>query len=139
MITFLVVTSIINLAAGYALAIYLRAGAGESMAPTTNDPGSMAGRPAMSAAQPSVVSRAAVASSVVTSPPAAPAAVLPQEPVAMHSSETPHPVGKGAEPVDQRSEMDQDLLAGIEEFRNQLAQLKTKGAEEAPVVVLGSV
>ena len=37
-----------------------------------------------------------------------------------------------------REELNEDLLAGIEEFRNQLAQLKTKG-DDAPVAVLGGV
>jgi hypothetical protein len=136
-ITFLVVTSIINLAAGYALAIYLRAGAWESTALSSNDAGSVAMQAAMAAAQPGAMSRPAVASAVFTAPPAASPAVPPQEPVPMRSSGASQPEGKGAEPTGQRSDMDQELLAGIEEFRNQLAQLKTKGSEEAPVVLGG--
>ena len=137
MITFLVVTSIINLAAGYALAVYWRAGTWESTPLSTNDAGTIGMYPAMAAAPPSSMTPSAAASTAVMSPRITPPGPPSQEKVAVQPSGISQPGEQGHQPADHRSEVDEDLLAGIEEFRNQLAQLKTKGAEEAPMVLGG--
>ena len=129
MIAFLVVTSIINLALGYALAVYLRAGSARS---TGMEPDDLT---AASASVPTPLSSfqqnrppwmqtatspmaGAGAQQPETSPEVAPMAPL----AAVQEAEGPQTATSG---------MEQELLAGIEEFRNQLAQLKGHSFDDA--------
>jgi hypothetical protein len=121
-ITFLVVTTILNIGVGYALALYwagycpaLQVAVEITGAPQTAD-GS--GTPALAPNR---------ASALVTnaSPP-----VSAQSP-APRTEESDVPVRNEDNEVQERTAaMEQDLLAGIEEFRNQLAQLKAKASVE---------
>jgi hypothetical protein len=120
-ITFLVVTTILNIGVGYALARYwagycpARPVAVEiTGAPQTTDG---FGAPALS---PNLASTATTAA-----PP------LPAQVAAPRTEESDIPVHNEDKEVQERTAaMEQDLLAGIEEFRNQLAQLKAKASVE---------
>jgi hypothetical protein len=144
-IAFVIVTSIVNIGLGYALAVYLRketASAGPT--PTPNET-------MMSADVAAVLARAsaAVDASVhLQSQPSAlswqsndAAAVLAARAAALSPGQPPAdsaglkfaadaPQGDEQHVV-RTAEMDQDLLAGIEEFRNQLAQLKGQSLDGA--------
>jgi hypothetical protein len=119
-IPFLVVTSILNIAVGYALAVYL----GKATFFTTTDESAAASetielrRASMQFATPVMIEP------MRTEAPAS-------RPVADASDTTQAPrtqVEAHAESPYARSEvMEQELLAGIEEFRNQLSQLKGAG------------
>lgn len=112
MILFLLVTAPLNIALGYGLAVYLerakRRRDAEAMAPMHSEafdaPYPVAGDPALAA-----VAAAAAATADVETPvtPAAPA---------------------------EGTELEHDVLAGIEEFRNQLAQMKAQPANEPAAV-----
>jgi hypothetical protein len=128
-IAFLVVTSIINLALGYALAVYLRTGGArligmepdDSTATSANVPTPLASfepnRPPWIPTATSAMAGATCQQSE-TSPELAPIARLAE-------------VQEAEEPQTATSGMEQELLAGIEEFRNQLAQLKGHNFDDA--------
>jgi hypothetical protein len=105
---FLIATAILNIGLGYWLAIYLRraemnveaALPDEHAFETLADLGLSAPEPVAAAPQ-------------VVAPVAAPATV-PTAPVA-------------TAPAAGEEQLEQDVLAGIEEFRNQLAQMKSRG------------
>ena len=142
MIAFVIVTSIVNIGLGYALAVYLRKETAWSA--------SMPNETMMTADVASVLARAGVAADGslhlqsqprdLSWPADGGAAAAPtagtfspgQPPV-----NAAHPTfAADAPPEDERqfarpAELDQDLLAGIEEFRNQLAQLKGQGVDGA--------
>jgi hypothetical protein len=128
-IPFLIVTSIINILLGYALSLYLgraSAQAAPSIAPTTDDAADSMSD--FAAASMTVDNRnfswpaeSIVAGSSATFGPLGQASQAPAEaPAMLHT-----PATEAHEAVQARTaEMEQELLAGIEEFRNQLAQLK---------------
>jgi hypothetical protein len=127
-IPFLIVTAILNVALGYALAVHL----GRANAPTTwREMFASASTPAVEAtsfaAQFAMLqtdrSRPSDEGSSFTS-----AARQPAEPLADDATRltiTEHQADE--EPFAHAEVMEQELLAGIEEFRNQLAQLKGQG------------
>jgi hypothetical protein len=130
-ITFLVVTSIINIALGYALAVYL--GSTAALHPKGQ---AVEAAPAMpiAAGAPFAMERPAFTwpmDGVAIPTPTAPATVA----TAASTGVAPSFMAASASPADEAgvptrtAEMEQDLLAGIEEFRNQLAQLKGQGFE----------
>lgn len=121
MIAFLIVTSIINLALGYALAVYLEhaeaAATNDSIAPDLARPVA----PANSSCSPDDSSAPIVgrySSEEATS-----------ESRVSTSPSTGSPEIDGAE--EYATEMETDLLAGIADFRNQLAQLKGRSSDAA--------
>lgn len=136
-IPFLVITSVLNLALGYALSVYLG--------------GNLARATFSQEATPSVALPAGIAADMsklnasdfvwpTDSAAAAPAGEV--HPATQNEEEVSAVSGMGMFTAEDKevqtrtAAMEQDLLAGIEEFRNQLAQLKTKGAVigEVPVV-----
>ena len=141
MIAFLVVTSIINLSLGYALACYL--GRTQLAAASTVDPGltaiestplALAQSEPVEAAEPAEQRRTEQRTAVWTplddvsssdshqlAPAEANQVTSPQ--TAMASVETvATTLSKAAAAVE--PEVEQEMLAGIEEFRNQLAKIK---------------
>jgi hypothetical protein len=135
-IAFLVVTSIVNLAMGYGLAIYLtRSSASAQYGDSANQLDLAVLNYGQAAA--SVHGREvnlpvnAVAAGTVN---AAPASHAEGEPLAGHVN--PAPISEADQEIHTRTTaIEQDLLAGIEEFRNQLAQLKAKGSTPSPTGV----
>jgi hypothetical protein len=140
-IAFLVVTSIINLALGYALAIYLGVENSSSFGPSQAN-GSSSSAPS--------TERVPFEAGFTTWTPSAPPTTRETgaKPTESPSSLGPTPLSQPDEQPAGRPEwpeqperpaapsnsnpMDQELLAGIEEFRNQLAQLKTQGLNDLP-------
>jgi hypothetical protein len=139
-IAFVIVTSIVNIGLGYALAVYLRKETAWST-PTphetmmTADVAAVLARANAAAdaslhlqSQPGALSwppdqAAASAAKTGALSPAQPAA----EPAGLKfAADAPR---EDERPLARSAEMDQDLLAGIEEFRNQLAQLKGQGVD----------
>jgi hypothetical protein len=112
---FLITTALLNIGVGYWLAIYLRRSAvfGE-LAPADDHALETLHDLDVHAAEP------IPAAMKVTAPAAAPTGVA-----AAPSAAVPTPAA-GEE------QLEQDVLAGIEEFRNQLAQMKSRGEGEAP-------
>jgi hypothetical protein len=141
-IPFLIVTSIINLSLGYALAIYLgrtssKMAAPQAPAATSASMGSIGGFPTGAFTtngrdftwphEAAAAAAAAAANGMLSQTTEAPT----PEPI-LHT-----PATEEHEAVQTRTaEMEQDLLAGIEEFRNQLAQLKGQASMtvEPPLV-----
>jgi hypothetical protein len=128
-IAFLVVTSIINLALGYALAVYLGAGSSSSAGEEGGDVHPAAGAAGNGFSfDPSRSSWTQGFPATLTSGAGQP----PQTPVNLGpiSSFPEHqPAGRpDAEP--QPIGMEKELLAGIEEFRAQLAQLKSQSLDD---------
>jgi hypothetical protein len=127
-ITFLVITSIINLALGYALAVYL--GSESASAAATEPMAQDASLQAFAAAGAFAMDGKDL--SWPTSSMQAMPSVTPPARVAETTVNSTAAGFKGMEPVESEpqartAEMEQELLAGIEEFRNQLAQLKGQG------------
>ncbi len=178
MIAFLAVTTVINIALGYALAVYLgRANMKVAAAPALPANPATVGvlptrrlanqdapneAPAMSAPAapvapqikaelPELVAKQPVATEVESAPVAeqqpvftAPvdavaaqlAAQLPgEEPLAEDTATAGEPLDSEAALPPAAQGVEQDLLAGIEEFRSQLAQLKGGPAEVPPARV----
>jgi hypothetical protein len=137
---FLLVTALINISLGYGLAIYLghagwpsRGGAPIDAAvhepETANHDGHAAPLLTPYVAPPQAAAPVAAAA------PAAPAAVTlapaPTAEPAMPAAPALAAAIAQAEP--ETAELEQDVLAGIEEFRNQLAQMKAQpGAAASP-------
>ena len=127
-IPFLIVTSIVNIALGYALAVYLgKAHApamwGESSATTPTAAMDLLGSVGQFSMAPKSPSRPVDAT--VASPSAA-AGRIAEQPA--DDAAGSHLESHDEDAPFARSEvMEQELLAGIEEFRNQLSQLKGQG------------
>ena len=136
MIAFLVVTSIVNLALGYALAVYLGAGGGSSTgqgAEAWETPLSKSTNSATSAASPAFSATNQSSWMQNSLPPlgggpAQPAEPAKTRPTAEWASQEEEVERR--EPLTATNGAEQDLLAGIEEFRNQLAQLKAQNFDE---------
>ncbi len=133
-IPFLAITSILNIGLGYWLAIYLAKGSAlagtnqaDDLAKLTNSPAGGAATAGGHAYAWPAGATAAAAGAIGQPLPGA------DEAKNGHAAVQAATSGAPAEAHDQPSAMEQDLLAGIEEFRNQLAQLKSKGAFEPPV------
>jgi hypothetical protein len=127
-ILFLLVTSMLNIALGYGLAIYLAKCSGAAGARRDDSVGNPGADALASIAQ-------RTDGSVVTWPAGATAAALGSGPPTPAKNDTAAELPHEDNEVQSRTAaMEQDLLAGIEEFRNQLAQLKSKGSVsfEAP-------
>ena len=138
MIAFLVVTSIINLALGYALAVYLGAGSSSSNAPSEAGDVQPAGGAAATGLsfEPNRSSWAqghAVALSPSAGQPSEPPVTL--GPISAFEEHQPPRL----EPVAPSAGMEKELLAGIEEFRAQLAQLKSQGLDETASSLVGGL
>jgi hypothetical protein len=99
---FVIVTALINLALGYGLAVYL----GHARRPTSSHAGDE-----LSVALGYELPAAALPAADLSSP-------------ADETSPASLNVPVAAAPVDEPVELEQEVLAGIEEFRNQLAQMK---------------
>ncbi|HEX6962745.1 MAG TPA: hypothetical protein VF175_12820, partial [Lacipirellula sp.] len=132
MIAFLVITTIINIALGYALAVYL---GGVSATSSTEEPYERPAeaKPAVAAPQSAErVAAAALANAFSAAAASASFAPSPTPEAAAPIAASPsHQEEQEAEPGQNRtSEVEQGLLAGIEEFRNQLAQLKAQNFDE---------
>jgi hypothetical protein len=110
-IVFVIVTAVLNIGLGYALAIYLGPARGFKSQRSSLADEIPAEAPFMAPALP-----AAPALTISSSAPAAPPAADPLE---AEADET---------------ELEQDVLAGIEEFRNQLAKMKALPEEESAIV-----
>ena len=142
MIAFVIVTSIVNIGLGYALAVYLRKETAWSA--------SLPNETMMTSEALTGPVRAGVAAELslhLQSQPrdlswpadggAAPAPTAGtfspgQPPVnAAHPAFAADAPPEEGRPLARTAELDQDLLAGIEEFRNQLAQLKGQGVDGA--------
>jgi hypothetical protein len=174
-LTYLAVSSVLNIALGYALAMYLgqtRAPRAVSTTSPTSPPASQPSAPAATTT-PLAATAARIDPQPALSPPPddkgwaeaflkaeTAAEPAPPEPVAAapasaDSTATPaassiadalaaadrqpveeSPIEEEESTVDQAAppnpEVEQELLAGIEEFRNQLAQLKGGTAEQSP-------
>jgi hypothetical protein len=142
-IPFLIVTSIINILLGYALAVYLGRASAQSEpnhAPTADDAADSASD--FAAAGMTADSRSfswptesIVAGSTSSFGPLGQAQPAPAEaPTMLHT-----PATEAHESVQARTaEMEQELLAGIEEFRNQLAQLKGQASVTAEPSMVGA-
>lgn len=192
MLTYLAVSSVLNIALGYALAVYL----GQTRAPrtvmTTPRPSSPSSEPAAPTATTTPLAATAARLDPQTAPTqpaedkgwaeaflkpetaaepapsepvaAAPVAAIPMaaEPVIADLTGAPQatPIADEMAAADRRPaeelpveeeesaavqpepaspEVERELLAGIEEFRNQLAQLKSGTAEQAPAAQLAAV
>jgi hypothetical protein len=128
-IAFLVVTSIINLALGYALAVYLRAGGAQltGMEPDDSTGASASAPTTLSSFQqnrpPWMQTATSATAGVGAQQPETAPEVAPMAPLAA--------VQEAEEPLTVTGGMEQELLAGIEEFRNQLAQLKGHSFDDA--------
>ena len=126
MILFLIVTAILNIALGYALAVYL----GKANAPTTWRE-MFATPPAIEttsfAAQFAMLQndRSRAIDEVSSSTYATPQTAEQPAEDATHSTIMANQADD--EPFAPAEVMEQELLAGIEEFRNQLSQLKGQG------------
>lgn len=104
------ISSLVHLAIGYALAIYLH-GLWPPRARSSSEPSRENG-----------ATYPAVSPNLTETPPAMPAVATTENVVKDEQASEP-----GSKDVDlQRTETEQDLLAGIEEFRNQLARLRTQ-------------
>jgi hypothetical protein len=113
-IVYVVVTSLINLWLGYALAVYLRRDAERSRT----------GAPQAPAAQSSATNVPLRANGARLYAPGALSSAATDREEMTDDAEMPSGIPDGA--IEARTqEMEQDLLAGIEEFRNQLAQLRS--------------
>jgi hypothetical protein len=132
-IPFLAITSILNIGLGYWLAIYLAKGSALAVTKQA-DAANLANIPTGGAATAGGHAYAWPAGAT-----AAAAGAIGQPLAGTDETKSGHAAIQSAAPGeqtqahDQPSAMEQDLLAGIEEFRNQLAQLKSKGAFEPPV------
>jgi hypothetical protein len=128
-IPFLVVTSILNIALGYGLAIYLAKSSGSAPLHRQDSTGNSGAESFAGAGQRPVgldTAWPAAAMAAAAGSAGHPAAVPTQA-----TSESAAPAELPHEDIEVQSRtaaMEQDLLAGIEEFRNQLAQLKSKGS-----------
>jgi hypothetical protein len=133
-IPFLAITSILNIGLGYWLAIYLAKGSALAGTMQADDAANPKNVPAGGAATAGGLGYAWPAGAT-----AAAAGAIGQSLAGDDETKSGHAAvqsaasGAQAQAHDQPSAMEQDLLAGIEEFRNQLAQLKSKGAFEPPV------
>ena len=142
MIAFVIVTSIVNIGLGYALAVYLRKETAWSASipnETMMTSGALTG-PARAGvvvdgslhlqSQPRDLSWPAdgPAGSAPTAGTFSPGQPLVNTAHPAFAAEAPP---EDERPLARTAEMNQDLLAGIEEFRNQLAQLKGQGVDGA--------
>lgn len=110
---FLIVTALLNIGVGYWLAVYLRRARGlAELAPA--DEHALDSLHDLDLP----VAESITAASPVATPPATPAAIATA------------PTTTAPAPAEEQ--LEQDVLAGIEEFRNQLAQMKSRGEGEAP-------
>jgi hypothetical protein len=136
-IAFVVVTSIINLALGYALAVYLGAGTSSSFEqsqatglipsePSRERLPFEAGGAAWTPSAPPTTRDVAAKPTESPSSFVPTQSSLPEEQPAAERSEWP----ERSDAPSHSNAMDQELLAGIEEFRHQLAQLKTQGLND---------
>jgi hypothetical protein len=127
-IPFLIVTAIVNVALGYALAVYL----GRANAPTTwRELFASTPAPAIEATsfadqfamlqndRSRAIDEVSAATPDTRQTTQRPADEATRTPMAAHEADEPSFAGA--------DEMEQELRAGIEEFRNQLAQLKGQG------------
>jgi hypothetical protein len=108
-IVFVIVTAVLNIGLGYALAIYLGPARGFKSQRSSLADEIPAEAPFMAPALPTAPAP------TISSPAAPPAA----DPVAAEADE---------------AKLEQDVLAGIEEFRNQLAKMKALPEEESAIV-----
>lgn len=116
MIAFFVVTILLNLALGYALALYLKAGVAQR-------PCEICG--AQVGAETEEWERlVAIPASASTTLPAPAEACAGDGGAAMEAPAISSLTTPVAELTQSATDVEKDLLAGIEEFRNQLAQLK---------------
>lgn len=129
MIPFLIVTAIVNVALGYALALHL----GKANAPSWREMFAMTAKSTPAVDATSFAAQFAMLQNDRSPPNDEVSAATPdtrqtterpaddatRTPMAAHEADEPPFAGTGA--------MEQELLAGIEEFRNQLAQLKGQG------------
>jgi hypothetical protein len=130
-IAFLVITTVINIALGYALAVYLGGASSSgseafdfaSAAPRTVNAFPPAPERLIAESLANALSMAAAQSMSTASTMQAVDSVAAKPSAVQVSEEAPERQFRTAE-------MEQDLLAGIEEFRNQLAQLKGQNFEE---------
>jgi hypothetical protein len=126
-IPFLIVTAILNVALGYALAVYL----GKANAPSLRGMFAMTSTPVSEAT--SFVEQFSMlqndrSRSIDEGSESTPAARQTTERPADDATPTPMTAYESEEaPFAGTDVMEQDLLAGIEDFRNQLAQLKGQG------------
>ena len=143
MIPFLIVTSIINILLGYALAMYLgRAStqAAPSNAPTADDAADSVSDFAAAGMTPETRNFSWPAESIVAGSISnfGPFGQTPQAP-GEASTMLHTPATEAHEAVHARTaEMEQELLAGIEEFRNQLAQLKGQASVTVEPSMVGA-
>jgi hypothetical protein len=106
---FLITTAIANIALGYWLANFLRRAS-----------------PAIDLVEQDHLAIDPLAG--LTPPEPTPAATTPIEPAPPVAAAEAAPTATASEPEDEA--LEQDVLAGIEEFRNQLAQMKSRGEDE---------
>jgi hypothetical protein len=139
-ITFLVVTSIINMAAGYALAVYLRAGSVSAGTGSMEESSRAENHSTLGAGYATTLNPQPIPASTFSMSAPSTSPVPSGQDVTPAAAPTFHAEPLASEPDTLRTDVDQDLLAGIEEFRNQLAQLKSKGGNDGvPVGVVGAV
>jgi hypothetical protein len=128
-VPFLIVTAIVNVALGYALAVYL----GRASAPTLREmfartPISTPAIEANSFAEQFSMLQSDRSRAIDEVSAFAPDARQTTERPAQEAKLTPTAAHEADEPSFAGADvMEQELLAGIEEFRNQLAQLKGQG------------
>ena len=143
MIPFLIVTSIINISLGYALAIYLgRASVQSAPSEASNSDNAADSMSAFAAAGMTADNRnfswppeSIVAGSTSSFGPLGDAPAAPADAQTMLHT----PATAAHESVHARTaEMEQELLAGIEEFRNQLAQLKGQASVTVEPSMVGA-
>jgi hypothetical protein len=130
-IPFLVITSIVNIGLGYWLAVYLAKGSASGSLSQGDAAAAGAGNAALGAQRAGGLDFAwppAATAAAAGSP--SPPATNGQESAMAGATGHGQPAEADQAGQSRSGTMEQDLLAGIEEFRNQLAQLKSKGAFE---------
>lgn len=145
MIAFLAITTVINIALGYALAIYL-GNAKARLEPTTEAEGNTLTLPTRKLATHEAPAQAPTTGTVESRPESLAAPSLADALMAeAHEEPLDHAAagmaneidlaGRAAtgSPPEEESPVEQELLAGIEEFRSQLAQLKGATSAEPAV------
>jgi hypothetical protein len=114
---FVLVTSLLNIGLGYALAIYL----GHGRLPWTGD-------------EPSVLEEDEVDDLIATEPPVVPSIPAPSPAPSVAEVQAPLEAILASPPTpgEDAADVEQEVLAGIEEFRSQLAQMKAQPSAEEP-------
>jgi hypothetical protein len=138
---FLIITGLMNIALGYGLAMYLGGAHLPGRAPQGDDfdnlhsdvPLAEVTLTTISAAPAESAEPAASAAAVAATPTAPPAATSASHPAGAASTAAGvEPATPAAAMPAAGAELEQEVLAGIEEFRNQLAQMKSQPTGAAP-------